>query len=121
MEVEADFEKKSADGKRLNRIRRVYRYVRKKAELDVQIAALGDVVSLPEDARQVLNNAERKEFEASARIDTLSGQLEQARRELESFTYDEELVLRADDVRQLYERRIEIRGEIASLARGSPG
>lgn len=115
VEVEEEFEKESAEGKRLSRIRRVYRYVRQKAELDEQIETLGEVILLPEDACQVIEGAERKESEASTRIDTLSGQLEQARQELEALAYDEMLVLRADDMRQLHERRIEIRGEKADL------
>ena len=114
-EVEDKFEKVSAERTRLGRIRRVHRYVRRKAELDEQISALGVVVPLPEDARQVLGESERKESEASTRIDTLSGRLSKAHEDLEALTYDEQLVLRADDVRQLYERRIEIRGEKADL------
>ena len=76
---------------------------------------MGTVIALPEDAQKVLEDSERKESEASTRIDTLSGQLEMAREELEDLTYDEQLVLRADDVRQLHERRIEIRREKADL------
>ena len=114
-EVEDKFEKVSAERTRLSRIRRVHRYVRRKAELDEQILALGVVVPLPEDAQQVLGESERKESEALTRIDTLSGRLAKARGELEALTYDEQLVLRGDDVRQLHERRIEIRGEKADL------
>ena len=114
-EVEGKFEMVSADRTRLSRIRRVHHYVRRKTELGDQIAALGVVVPLPEDARQVLGESERKESEASTRIDTLSGRLAKAHEDLEALTYDERLVLRADDVRQLYERRIEIRGEKAAL------
>ena len=114
-EVEDKFEKVSAERTRLGRIRRVHRYVRRKAELDEQISALGVVVPLLEDARQVLGESERKESESSTRIDMLSNRLAKAREELEALTYDEQLVLRVDDVRQLYERRIEIRGEKADL------
>ena len=114
-EVEAEFERVSAKGTRLGRIRRVNRYVRRKAELDEQIAGLGRVLRLPEDSRQVLEESEGKESEASTRIDTLSGHLATARKDLESLTYDEKLLLHADDVGQLHERRIEIRGEKADL------
>ena len=114
-EVESEFERVSAERTRLGRIRRVYRDVRRKAELDEQIAVLGTIVSLPEDARQVLEESDRKESDASARIDTLSGQLAKEREELEALTYDEQLVLRADDIDQLHERRIEIRREKADL------
>ena len=114
-EIEARFEEASAQGRRIGRIRRVYRHVRRKADLDGRIEALGQVAVLPEDARQVLDRSRNRESEASARIDTLSGQLDAARKELEGLTYDEGLVLRADDVRQLHERRIETRREKADL------
>ena len=113
--VEGEFEKLTAESKRLGRIRRVYRYVRHKADLDERMAALGTVVSLPEDALQILKESELKESEASARIDALSGHLTKAREELKALTYDKQLVLRADDIGQLHERRIEIRGEKADL------
>ena len=113
--IEARFEEVSAQGRRIGRIRRVYRHVRRKADLDGRIEALGQVVVLPEDAGQVLDRSRNRESEASARIDTLSGQLDAARKELEGLTYDEGLVLRADDVRQLHERRIETRREKADL------
>ena len=113
--VEGEYEKVSAERTRLGRIRRVHRYVRHKAELDEQIAALGTVVSLPEDARQVLEESERKESGASIRIGTHSGRLEKAREELKTLVYDEQLVHRAEDIGQLHERRIEIRKEKADL------
>ena len=114
-EIEARFEEVSARGRRIGRIRRVHRHVRRKADLDGRIEALGQVAALPEDARRILDRSRSRESEASARIDTLSGQLDAARKELEGLTYDEGLVLRADDVRQLHERRIETRREKADL------
>ncbi len=113
--IEARFEEVSAQGRRIGRIRRVYRHMRRKADLDGRIEALGKVVVLPEDARQVLDRSRSGESEASARIDTLSGQRDATRKALEGLTYDEGLVLRTDDVRQLHERRIETRREKADL------
>ena len=113
--VEGEFEKLTAKSKRLGRIRRVYPYVRHKADLDERMAALGTVVPLAEDALQILKESELKESEASTRIDALSGHLTTAREELKALTYDKQLVLRADDIGQLHERRIEIRGEKADL------
>ena len=114
-EVEKEFRSVSAEGKRLGRIRRVHRYVRQKGELEEKVRALGDVALLPENARELLDDAERKESEVSTSIDILSGQLAEARQSLGGVTYEEALVLRADDVRQLHERRIEIRREKADL------
>ena len=114
-DVEGKFKKVSAERTRLGRIRRVYRYVRRKAKLEEQIADLGTVVSLPEDARQVLEESERKGSEASTRIDALSGRLTKACEELRALVYDEQLVRRTEDIDQLHERRIEIRSEKADL------
>ena len=113
--VEAEFESVSAKRTRLGRIRRVYRNIRGKAEIDERIAALGRVIRLPEDSRQVLAESERKESEASTRIDTHSARLVKVREELETLSCDEQLLLHADDIGQLHERRIEIRGEKADL------
>ena len=74
--IECEFEKVFAKRTWLERIRRVYHDVRRKVELDKQIVDLGKVVSLSEDARQVLEASERKESEASTRIDALSRPLE---------------------------------------------
>lgn len=114
-EIEARFEEASTRGRRIGRIRRVHRHVRRKADLEGRIEALGQVVALPEDAGRTLDRSRNRESEASARIDTLSGQRDAVRKELEGLTYDEGLVLRADDVHQLHERRIETRREKADL------
>lgn len=114
-EIEARFEEVSARGRRIGRIRRVHRHVRRKADLEGRIEALGQVATLPEDAGRTLDRSRKRESEASARIDTLSGQLDAARKEMEGLAYDDGLVLRADDVRQLHERRIETRREKADL------
>ncbi len=114
-EVEAEFERMSVEAQRLARVRRIYRDVFRKHELETRIETLGKVVSLPEDAARLLSDAERREADASTRIETLSAELKQAGGALENSTYDQELVLRADDIGQLHERRIEIRGEKADL------
>ena len=114
-DLEVEFEKISAERTRFGRIRRVYPYLRQKAELDERIVGLGVVVPLPKDARQVFEETERKESEVSTRLDTFSGQLSKAREELVALTYDEQLLLHADDIVHLHERRIEVRGEKADL------
>ena len=113
--IEHEFEKVSAERTRLGRVRRVHRDVRRKAEKEKAIAELGEVVSLPENSHRVLEASERAESEASARIDTLSGQLATAREELKGLEFDENLLRRAEDIKELHERRIEIRRERADL------
>ncbi len=113
--LEQEIEGKSAELRKLSRIRRVYRDVRRKSELDASIAALGKVTPLPEDARQRLETAERDDAHAAARIETLTEQLEAARKERTALTYDEVLLLRAEDIQQLHERRIQVRAGRADL------
>jgi len=100
---------------RVNRIRRVFRDVRRKQELDGLLEELGDVIALPEDAAGIVAEAERKDAVAAARTGTLRAQLQRAEEALEKLTYDETIIQRAADVRQTCERRIEIRAEKADL------
>ena len=115
--VEEEYEGMLVEDRRLGRIRRVYRDVRRKQELETAIAALGTVAPLPEAAAQQLGEAERGVFEATTRIDTLGGQLRQTREELAGLSSDTALLLRGDDVQLLHERRIEIRRAQKDLPR----
>ena len=99
----------------LSRIRRVFRDLRRMQELIVQLTELEDVITLPEDAAQVLAEAERKDTKAKTRIEILQEQLKKVEESLDDLKFDETLIQRAEDIRQLYERRIEIRGQKADL------
>ena len=116
-EVDQNIKGCTTERNRLSRIRRVLRDVRRKQELDSQLAELGDVMALPEYAAQVVDGAERKDTEAATRIATLQEQLKRAENSLKELTFDDMLVQRAEDIRQLHERRIELRGEKADLPR----
>ena len=104
-----------ADLNSLSRIRRVFRDVRRKQELDRKLAELEDVITLPDDAGKVMAEAEHKDTETATRIATLQEQLKRTEESLEGLMFDKTLVQRAEDVRQLHERRIEIRREKADL------
>ena len=114
-EVDNKIKNASAERNRLSRIRRVFRDVRRKQELDGHLFVLGDVIELPEDAAKVMAEAERRDTGAATRISTHQEQLDRAEEDLEGLTFDERLVQRAEDVGQLHERRIEIRREKADL------
>ena len=114
-QINSEFERISAEGARLARIRRVYRYVRRKADLEREIDDMGEVAPLPESARQAFEDAGRKEAEASARIETLSEALFGAREELETLSCDDRLMQRADEIQHLNEQRIAIRPERIDL------
>ncbi|MBO6848775.1 MAG: AAA family ATPase [Maricaulis sp.] len=100
---------------RLSRIRRVFRDVQRKQQLDRLLEEIGDVIALPEDAAAIVAESKRKDAEAAARVGTLTEQLQRANDALEKLTYDETIIQRAADVRQACERRIEIRAEKADL------
>ncbi len=113
--IDARIRAASVERSRLGRIRRVLRGVRRKQECDAQLAALDGVPVLPEDAAATVAGVEREEAAAESRAALLEEQLTGARRELEALPVDERLLLRAADIGQLHERRIEIRGEKADL------
>ncbi len=113
--LETEIEKASSEQRKLSRIRRVYRSVRRKSELDRSIADLGQAPALPEDARQILQVAERDDGSAAARVDTLTGQLDGARAERSALNYDEALLQHEHDIEQLHERRIKVRDGRADL------
>lgn len=115
--IESEFEALSAEGRRLSRIRRVYRDVSRMADLqeELDIAALEKVVLLPRDAGRVLEESERRDNELTTRIDMLSGHLARTREELRTLRYDRGLVLRDQDIMHLHERRIEVRRATADL------
>ena len=101
----------SVELKKLARIRRVHASVRRKGELDRETATSGEVIELPENAAALLAEAERHETEMQAQVKILEFQLDQARERLEGLDFfDEVLVQRSDDITQLHEQRIKIRG-----------
>ena len=107
--LESEIEEVSAEQRKLGRIRRVYRNVVRKAELDQRIVDLGEGGALPEEAQQILLAAERDYESASTRVETLTGQLEIARAERSALTYDKSLILIEDDINHMHERRIKVR------------
>ena len=113
--LEKEIEKMSTEQLKLGRIRRVYRNVRRKVELDQTIAELGEATTLPEDTQQTLQAAERDEGNAETRVETLRGQLEAALAERSALTYDDTLILHEHDIEQLHERRIKVRDGRADL------
>ena len=105
----------SKELKKLVRIRHVRGSIRRRRELKQEIAELGDVIVLAEDAAAQLDQAEQKEAKNRAQVDILEPQFEEARQELEAITFDEALVRRADEIMQLNEQRIAVRSEREDL------
>ena len=113
--LEQEIEEKSAEQRKLGRVRRVYGNVRRNAELEKGIAALGEVTLIREDARQILGDAERNDAATAGRIETLRNQIDSARDERSKLTYDEGLIAHEDDIEQLHEQRITARSAKADL------
>lgn len=116
--VEREIEGLTAGQRRLSRIRRVYRNVHQKLDLEARIAALsetgGDGPFLPSDAAARLETAERDDASASARIEALAEQLAAERAALAALACDEALLRRAEDVTRLHELRIQARAARSS-------
>jgi len=110
-----EHEATSRELKKLARIRHVHGTMRQRSELTERIAALGDVIVLAEDAAEQLAQAEQQDARIKAQVDVLTPQLEEAQQALEVIKFDEALVRRADDIVQLYEQRIAVRGEREDL------
>ena len=107
--VEATIEGKSAELRKLNRIRRVFRDVRKRAQLVADIEALGTALLLPEGANAALDEAIKDDGTANTRIETLTEEIEKLQKERSALSYEEPLLMRANDIARLHERRIQIR------------
>ncbi len=105
----------SKELKKLARIRRVHGAVRQRYELTQEIAALGDVIVLAEDAAEQLAQSEQHDAKIRAQVDVLTPQLEEARQAQEAIKFDEALVRRADEIMQINEQRIAVRSELEDL------
>ena len=113
--IESEIELKSAELRKLNRIRRVCRDVRKRAETQSAIDALREVIPFDADASKILEKAAKDEAAATARIATLSEQIAVLEAECAALIFDEALLARAEDIAQLRDRRIQVRAGKADL------
>jgi len=107
--IEQEIEPKSAELRKLSRIRRVCRYVRKRAETEAAIEALGTVIPLHADASPSLEKAAKDDADAASRIATLNEQIASLQSERYALAFDQALLARADDIQHLHDRRIQIR------------
>jgi uncharacterized protein YhaN len=113
--LEKQIEDISREQRKLSRIRRVYRDIRKITALDEEIHTLGEVIPLPEDAASTLGAAEREQWGATTRVETLKEQLETEQEQRGSLECNEELLLREDDIQEFHKRRIEVQKEKTDL------
>jgi uncharacterized protein YhaN len=113
--IESDIQTKTAEDRKLTRIRRVCRPVCVRAELNAAIESLGQVIALPEDASRVLESALDDDNQAAARLSTVTEQIVSLTAERAALAHDEALLTRADDINRLHERRIQVHAGMADL------
>src|SRR5262249_23213247 len=113
--IEREIELKSTELRKLNRIRRVCRDVRKRAETESAIQSLGVVIAFDADAAKVLDKAATDDAAATARIAALSEQIAALEAERAALIFDDGLLARADDITQLRDRRVQVRAGKADL------
>jgi uncharacterized protein YhaN len=113
--IEGEIELKSAELRKLGRIRRVHRNVRKRGEAQSALDALGDVIPFDADASEVLEKAATEEAAATARIAALSEQISALEGECAALIFDDALLARNEDIAQLRDHRIQVRAGKADL------
>jgi uncharacterized protein YhaN len=113
--IESEIESKTADLRKLNRVRRVCRDVRKRADAQNATAALGEVTPFEAGISEILEKAAKDEAAATARIATLSEQITALEAERAALIFDNALLARTEDIAQLRDRRIQVRAGKADL------
>jgi uncharacterized protein YhaN len=113
--LEKEIEEKSVEQRKLSRIRRVYRQVIRLAVVEAEVAGLGEVPSLPDDAETRLTTAIQEQSDAQSKIDELDGQLAQSRSARSDLLCDETILLRSEEIGHLHTQRIEVHKEKADF------
>lgn len=113
--LQEEIQRRDAALAKVGRIRRIIRPIHEKARLEAQIAALGEVPTLPEDARGALAAAEREEVLAQDRLKQLHESLATLRDERRKLAQNENQPLPADDIKKLHRLRIQVSAEQRDL------
>jgi uncharacterized protein YhaN len=106
--IEQQIEAMTSELQKLSRIRRVCRNVRRRLELVPLIDGMHDVKLLPEDASEQVAKAAKNDAHAAASVTTLTEQIDALKTAIDKLIFDENLLLRADDIKRLNERRIQV-------------
>jgi hypothetical protein len=113
--IEGEIELKTTELRKLNRVRRVCRDVRARAETEGAVQSLGEVIPFDADASKILEKAAKDEAAATVRIATLNEQIAALKAERAALTFDDALLARGEDIAQLRDRRIQVRAGKADL------
>ena len=101
--------------RKISRIRRVARHIAQLGVLDREITALGEVANLPDDAEGILEEAEQEIRQLTPQLKEQQDDLEEANQARAALTWDESFLLRAADIDQLHEQRIQLQSERIDL------
>lgn len=92
---------------RLERVRRTAPFLRALREIEQRLAALGDVIELPEDAAVIVATAERELATAEQLLKLRNQEVEAAQQELAHIVVNEAVLAAAADITALEERRLQ--------------
>jgi len=101
----------------LERVRRVAPMVTTLTELDRQLAELGDVVLLPENAADLLANAEHEITIATQSLNLFEKQTEELQEKIEALHPDKSILARALDIEELSDRRQQLRNHESDIVK----
>jgi uncharacterized protein YhaN len=114
-QLRQDIESRSAELRKLSRIRRVYRRITQLADIERELDELGEPPALPEDAERKLTAALADRANAETQIGVFLGQLEQERAERGKLQCDELVLAWAEAIEGMHQRRIEVQKERSDL------
>ncbi len=103
-DLEARIGRYDAELRRLERIRRVHPLVRRRRNLQKEIAELADLPDLPPDAADRLARAREREAVTAKRLSTLQGQIERLEARREEIRCDRVLLAHAEAIERLQAR-----------------
>ncbi len=114
-QLESAMRSNASEARKLSRIRRVARYVHEKESLDAEISELGEVGTVPDDARRTLDKAVQDEMLAKRGLHEQQAVLKRAKQARMSLTWEKSLLLHGEDVDRLNVRRIQMQEERVDL------
>ena len=95
------FSEKSMLQEKLERIRRTLPYLGQIKTLEEDIVKVGSVISFPENAATIIQEAERDLNQADATLSTLNEQIEETKLELDEIVPDKQLLSREEKIKKL--------------------
>ena len=110
-----EIETRTSEQRKSSRIRRVYRRITQLADIEREFDALGEPMPLPKDAELQLTAALASQANAKTQIDVFVGQLTQEREERGKMEPDETVLLQAEAIERMHQRRIEVQKERSDL------